>query len=243
MRMPAGADLPRWSSILRVGLLVVFATVMLWLVLSVDMPSIGELRGSLGEFRSSLSGLGWLALPAFALAYAAVALTPIPVTVMAVSAGLLFGTLLGGAVSVVGVLLGCWGAYWLARVIGKEAVRRLLGRRSDRIEDRLADHGFSAVFLFRVMPGMPYWPVNYGAGAFGVTQRDFVVGTMVAAVPGQLSLVAIGAFAAEPSLLNGIIVAAAWGVVLVMTVWSYRSLRGLSDRELPGASLAAAGDE
>ena len=39
-------------------MLVVFATAMLWLVLSVDMPSIGELRGTLGQVRV------WLELPA-----------------------------------------------------------------------------------------------------------------------------------------------------------------------------------
>ncbi|NLE96921.1 MAG: VTT domain-containing protein [Propionibacterium sp.] len=213
---------------------------MLWLVLNVQVPSLGEVQGSVDELRDTIGQFGWAALPIFAVAYAAVAVTPIPVTVMAVTAGILFGTIEGSIVSVVGVLIGCWGAYWLARALGHDTVRRLLGRRSANIEERLSNQGFATVFLLRVMPGMPYWPVNYGSGAFGVGQRDFVIASGLAAIPGQISLVAIGAFVVDPSLWTGIVVAVSWAVVIVMTVWSYKSLRGTSKRELPGSALADA---
>lgn len=231
-----------WGSVLRIGLLLVVMLFMLWLVFNVDLPSLGELQHYVGEMRSTVADFGWWALPVFAAAYAAVALTPIPVTVMAVSGGILFGTVQGSIGSIAGVLAGCWGAYWLARLLGQTLVRRLLGRRFAKLEGKLDSQGFEGVFLLRVMPGMPYWPINYGSGAFGVPQRDFVVATGMAAVPGQLSLVSIGAFAVDPSVLGGIVVALAWALVLVMTIWSYRSLRGTSSRELPGSSMVNGND-
>lgn len=228
----------RWRNVAQTGLLVAVALGMLWLVLHVRVPSISELRETIDEVRARIAGFGWWALPVFAGVYALVAVTPIPVTIMAVAAGILFGTILGSVVSVLGVLLGCWLAYWLARAVGRSTVERLLGKRAVGIERRLEDNAFEAVFLLRLMPGLPYWPVNYGSGAFGVGQRDFVVASGLAAIPGQVSLVAIGAFLASPSVARGAVVVAAWAVVLVMTVWSYRSLKGTA-KGLPGARLAA----
>jgi uncharacterized membrane protein YdjX (TVP38/TMEM64 family) len=231
-----------WPSLLRAGLLLVVIVTMIWLVLYVDLPSFAELQDSVGLWRGRVEDLGWLALPAFAGAYAAIAVTPIPVTIMALMAGVLFGTVVGSLASVVGVLIGCWAAYWLARAVGQTTVRRILGRRTTRLEERLGDRGFDAVFLLRIMPGMPYWPVNYASGAFGVAQRDFAVATLLAAIPGQIALVAVGAFAVDPSVVTGIVVLLSWGIVLGMTVWSYRSLRGTADHELPGAGLVSADD-
>ncbi len=228
-----------WGSLLRAGALLLAVLIMLWLVLNVNLPSLGEVQDSIGEVRETIDGFGWAGWLVFAGAYALVALTPIPVTIMAVSAGILFGTLAGSIVSVLGALVGCWGAYWLARALGLTIVKRLLGKRSAVIEQRLGDRAFEAVFLLRLMPGMPYWPVNYGSGAFGVSQRDFLVASGMAAIPGQVSLVAIGVFIVDPSLFNGVVLGAAWVVTIAMTVWSYRSLRGTSSRELPGAGLRA----
>lgn len=226
-----------WGSLLRTGALLAVALLMVWLVLNVNVPSLGEAQDAVGEVRETIEGFGWAGLMVFAGAYALVAVTPIPVTIMAVGAGILFGTLAGSIVSVFGALLGCWGAYWLARGLGRTVVQRLLGRRAGTIERHLTERGFDAVFLFRLMPGMPYWPVNYGSGAFGVSQRDFLVASGMAGIPGQVSLVAIGVFIVAPSPFNGIVLGAAWLLTLVMTVWSYRSLCGTSSRELPGSSF------
>lgn len=226
--------LPGWLGMLQTLLLIGVAGLMLWLVLNVKLPSIEEVRDSIGELREGAGQRGWLVLPVFAGAYALVAVTPIPVTIMAMAAGIVFGTVLGSVVSVLGVLVGCWGGYWLARLVGQAPVDRLLGKRFYKIQDQLEDNGFQAVFLLRLMPGVPYWPVNYGSGAFGVPQRDFVVASGLAAIPGQVALVALGTLVANPSILNAVVVVAAWAVVLVMTVWSYRSLKGTA-RPLPGA--------
>lgn len=227
---PAATE-PRLGSTLRGVLLIAVVLGMVWLVLNVQLPSLRELREGVDDLRASVTRLGWWALPAFAVAYAAVAVTPIPVTIMAVTAGILFGTVAGSVVSVLGVLVGCWGAYWLARALGQATVSRLLGRRSAGIEERLRDQGFEAVFLLRVMPGLPYWPVNYGSGAFGVSQRDFVLATGLAAIPGQISLVAIGTFLIVPSVWRGVVVAVSWVAVLGLTWWGYRRLRGAPDAD------------
>lgn len=204
-----------WESVVRNTVLVLVLLVFLWLVFNVQLPSADRLRDLIASW-------GWAAWLAFIGIYAVVALTPIPVTVMAVTAGLLFGVIEGTILSVIGVLIGCWGGYWLARGLGRQATAKLLGSHNRTVERHLDQAGFQAVVMLRLLPGFPYWPINYGSGAFGVGQRDFLLASGLAIIPGQVSLVAIGGFISTPSVLNGVIVGAAWLVVVVMTVWAYR---------------------
>lgn len=225
----------RVSSFVRGGALLGAVLLMVWLAFNVRLPSVGELR-------DWIDGFGWGSRLVFIGAYAVVALTPIPVTVMAVTGGVLFGVLEGSILSVVGAVSGCLGAYWIARGVGSEIVLRLLGPYRATVERQLGSAGFAAVFTLRVLPGLPYWPINYGAGVLGVPYREFAVATAVASVPGQVSLVAVGAFAATPDVPHGIVVALAWLLVTIMTIWAWRAWRGTSSRPLPGSGRASGGN-
>lgn len=94
------------------------------------------------------------------------------------------------------------------------------------VQKNLSNAGVWAMFMVKLMPGLPYWPVNYSAGALGVRQSTFVSATLLASIPGQVSLVALGAFAVNPSLFHGVILIIAWTVVLILTWISYRHWRG-----------------
>lgn len=221
-------------SLVRTGALLGAVLLMVWLAFNVSLPSVGQLRDWIDDF-------GWASRLVFVAVYAVVALTPIPVTVMAMTGGVLFGVVEGSALSVVGAVAGCLGAYWIARGLGQDTVLRLLGRHRATVEDQLGSAGFPAVFTLRVLPGLPYWPINYGAGALGVPYREFAVATVVASVPGQVSLVAVGAFAATPNAFHAIVVVLAWAVVVIMSVWAWRSWKGTTSRPLPGSGRASPG--
>lgn len=107
-----GAE-PAWLSLLRNAALGGVVLLMIWLVFNVDLPSVDALQQMAADW-------GLLGILAFIGLYAAVGLTPIPVTVMAAAAGVLYGVALGSIVAVIGVTLGAWGAYWLARLLGSE---------------------------------------------------------------------------------------------------------------------------
>lgn len=218
----AGEDEIDWVALVRNTALVLVLLLMLWLAFNVRLPSLEQLHETLASW-------GWAAWLVFIGVYAAVALTPIPVTIMAVTGGLLFGFVEGTLLSVIGVLIGCWGAYWIARGLGRESIAKLLGSRYRTVERHLDQAGFQAVAGLRLLPGFPYWPVNYGSGAFGVSQRDYLSASLVSVIPGQISLVAIGNFISVPNVLNGIIVGVAWVIVLVLTVWAYRRWKAAKD--------------
>lgn len=215
---PAGDHEAPWTTWLRNGALIVVVLAMIWVVFNVDLPPVDTLQSTIESF-------GWAGWLFFIGLYALVALTPIPVTIMAVTGGLLFGLAIGSVLSVIGAFLGAWGAYWLARALGKQVVARMLGRYRTHVENQLTSAGFEAVCTLRLMPGLPYWPVNYGSGAFGVRTHVYVPASLVSMIPGQISLVAVGHFIAEPGVMSGVWVLTAWAVVIVLTVLAYRRWR------------------
>src|SRR5699024_12308813 len=112
-----------------------------------------------------------------------------------------------------------------ARLTGQDLTFKLLGRHGPAGKKYLGDAGFLAMCTARLMPGLPYWPVNYGAGALGVSQYSFLAVTFIASLPGQISLVALGAFAVNKYLFNGLVLVIAWFRVLVPSWISYRYWR------------------
>ena len=196
-------------------ILIVLGASLLWASFNLNLPEPEEMR----EIIISYGWAGWLV---FLGATAAIAITPIPITVPALVAGSLYGLIIGTILSLSGVMLGSWIGYWLARALGQRITFRLLGSHSVIVENYLRNAGFWAMCTVRLMPGLPYWPVNYGAGALGIGQYAFISATFLASIPGQISLVALGAFAVNPSVFRGVVVIVAWIAVVTLTWISYR---------------------
>lgn len=223
-----------WSSVLRNVALALTVLAGVWLVFNVRLPSLDALQNQIAD-------AGFWGFGIFILLYAVVAATPIPVTIMAVAGGLAFGLPFGTLLSMIGVVVGCYGGYWISRALGRETVMKLLGNHAEAIESRLTDGGFYAVCTLRLMPGFPYWPVNYGSGALGIKSRTFLIATLVSALPGQLSLVAVGAFIGNPGIVTGVAVGVSWALVIVLTIITYRrwksTQKGQTDSSQPDDEL------
>lgn len=200
-----------WGSILRNVTLGLVIIIGIWMVFNVRLPSLGTLQDDIAQ-----AGAWGFAI--FVGLYIVVAATPIPITIVSLAGGMAFGLLPGTALSLIGVILGSWSGYWIARALGRKTVLKLLGNHAATIEARLTDGGFYAVCGLRLLPGFPYWPVNYGSGALGINNRTFLTATAIASVPSQLSLVAVGAFIGHHSVLNAVVVAISWLVVLTSTL-------------------------
>ncbi len=217
------ADAFSLRSIISLLSLVLVIGTLIWLSFNVNIPEPEVLR-------EIIQGYGWAGWLIFIGITALIAITPIPVTIPALVAGSLYGVIAGSLFSFTGVIIGSWIGYWLARLTGQELTFKLLGRHGPTVKKYLGNAGFLAMCTARLMPGLPYWPVNYGAGALGVSQYAFLSATFIASIPGQISLVSLGAFAVNQSLFNGIILVAAWITVVAATWTSYRYWRNTQSR-------------
>lgn len=162
----------RLRSIISLIILIVLGAFLLWAVFNLDLPEPEEMR-------EIILGYGWAGFLVFLGITAAIAITPIPITVPALVAGSLYGLIIGTLLSVSGVMLGSWIGYWLARALGQRLTFQLLGSHGSIVENYLRNAGFWAMCTVRLMPGLPYWPVNYGAGALGIKQYAFISATLL----------------------------------------------------------------
>ncbi|HEY5856202.1 MAG TPA: TVP38/TMEM64 family protein [Aldersonia sp.] len=122
-----------------------------------------------------------------------VTIAPFPRTVFTVSAGLLFGPMLGIALAVSATAVSAVLALLIVRYLGRDWVGSRLTHPSVRaVDDRLARRGWLAVGSLRMIGAIPFSIVNYCAGVSSVRVRHFALATLIGVIPGTVSLVVLG---------------------------------------------------
>ena len=164
----------------------------------------------------------------------------VPITALLAVTIVAFGPWLGALSALAGSLLSAITLFVLGRAMGSYRIRRVAGSRVDHLSRRLAERGFWAVLLVRVLPIAPFSVINLVAGASPVSLRNFVLGTILGMLPGiAIMATFVGRLEEairEPSwqafTLVGMVVAAAW-----TGVWY---VSGRLQSEHPAAAPAAA---
>ena len=161
------------------------------------------------------------ALPVlFVLAYALAATIGLPATAFTLAGGAIFGTALGSLLNWAGATLGASGAYALARLIGGDAVRGILGRHAAKLDALTENAGFATIFRLRLIPVVPFNALNLAAGLAPVPFRAYVLSTALGIIPGTIvytyfadSLI-IGATGARDRALVNVAIAGALLIAL-----------------------------
>lgn len=187
MQRDEGSQAPLMTPIRRVLLLGAIIVVAAVIALVVPLPDVDELRTMLG-------GAGWWGPAGFVLGYAALTLAPVPKNVLSIAAGVLFGFLPGLLLVYVAALLGASMAFWLGRLLGRDAVERFTGTRVEKVDAVLGRRGFLAVVGVRLVPVLPFTAINYSAGLTMLGWWPYLLGTMVGILPGTVSFLALGAY-------------------------------------------------
>lgn len=167
------------------------------------------------EVQVWLDGLGPAAPVVFVVVYAAATLTPLPKNVLSVAAGIAFGLAWGVGLVWVASMAGACAAFALSRSLGREAVEAMVGHHVAPVDDALQRHGTLAVVAVRLVPVLPFTPVNYALGLTALHWRPYALGTALGIVPGTVAHVALGASVTATSWG---LAATALSVVLVLSV-------------------------
>lgn len=181
----------RGGKVIRVAALILVIIAFAVFETQVGLPSGVDVRG---YFR----GLGWIALPAFAVFYAAATLLPLPKAVCTIAGGAVFGFWAGLVVVLVGAIVGSTGAFAGARWLGRDSVRGLTADRVRRLDDQIGRRGFMTVLVARLVPVVPFTTINYIFGLTAVKLRSYVAATAIGIVPGTAVYVAVGAYGFSP---------------------------------------------
>jgi uncharacterized membrane protein YdjX (TVP38/TMEM64 family) len=179
------------AALVKAGALALIVLGAVGLALILGTPDIAAMRS-----RVDAAGM-WGPALFFAL-YTGLALIPCPKALLTAAGGALFGLWAGAALSLAGALVGAVISFGVGRLLGRDAVDRLIRGRLARVDALLSDHGLSAVLVVRLVPLVPFIAINYASGLSGVRFRHYVLGSALGMVPGSLAYAALGAYGTDP---------------------------------------------
>ncbi|WP_130288950.1 TVP38/TMEM64 family protein [Pseudonocardia sediminis] len=145
---------------------------------------------------------------------------PFPRTVFTVAAGVLFGSVWGLFLTLLGTSIAAVLAFLLVRYTGARLVRRYAEHpKAVWVRRRLDHHGTLAVTSLRLIPMVPFAALNYLSGLSAVRFMPYLTGTVLGSIPGTVAIVVLGdAVTGEvpPELLTTSIVCAVVGLAGVV---------------------------
>ena len=175
----------RARALLRLGAL---AVVVAGIVLAVTLTPLSDhlSREGIFQFIEWLRGHPWAPV-IFVGLYAAATALAVPGTILTLAGGAVFGFWWGTLYNLLAANIGANAAFLLARSLGREGVRSLMGGDSGavaRLDAVVARHGFQGLLTLRLIPLVPFNALNFGAGLMPLRWRTYFLATLIGMVPG-----------------------------------------------------------
>ncbi len=151
---------------------------------------------------------------------------PLPVTILTLAGGLAFGPLWGTAAAVTGATLRACSQFFVARRLGRKAVRKFFTEgKIASLNRRLGQNSFKSVLLIRLIPNFPYDIQNYALGCSHVRFWPFALATCLGILPTTIALVYFGYSLTTPRQMWKLGVAILFLVILMVVTsrWKRRS--------------------
>lgn len=164
--------------------LALFIFIIVLVVASVKVFHL-EQYFSAQRLSALMDGMGIWAPVVFILLYGAGMLVGLPGTLFTVAGGLIFGTWFGTLYNVIGATIGASGAFWIARLLGSEAlIKKFSGQKwFEKLNTGLEENGLYYMLFIRLVPVFPFNGVNFGCGLTKISFRDYFIGTAIGIIP------------------------------------------------------------
>ncbi|WP_163557685.1 TVP38/TMEM64 family protein [Halomonas sp. NO4] len=172
-----------------IAIVVVITAAIWWLLQALGLPMHFTPAG-IAEWLNGRGTLGPLLL--LLLMVLTVVVGPLPTLPVTAAAGLSFGLAKGVALSVSGALLGALIAFYLARLVGREALRARLPNNP-----LFGTHGsqrllFLTILVTRLVPIFSFALISYAAGITAISVGRFVLGTLIGMLPMSVVFAILG---------------------------------------------------
>lgn len=106
-----------------------------------------------------------------------------PIAFMSLSAGFLFGPILGFIALTLGSFFGTSATFFIARRFGGEFVDTITKGKVVEFQKKISKNGFLVILPIRLI-GFPPWElVNYISGISKISYRDYITATMIGIMP------------------------------------------------------------
>ncbi len=168
----------------RLALLVVTLVAVGAIARLTPAASMLSLDGLMNGVRS-LQATAWAPF-VFVLVYVTTTALGLPGSVVTIVGGVVFGFGWGALYNSIGANIGASAAFGLARMLGRDGVERIVGKRIQRLNNAMVRHGFIGLLALRLIPLVPFNALNFGSGLTRLRWREYIIATMVGILPGTL---------------------------------------------------------
>lgn len=145
----------------------------------------------------------------------------IPGEIVQIAGGFIYGTLVGGMISLAGITAGSALAYGVSHTYGKPLVNKLISEKDLKYFSKALNSGSidQVVFLLYLIPGIPKDVLAYVCGISSISWRNFMIYSTLGRLPGILISAYFGANinAGKNGLL--VFIAIAMSLLFVLGVW------------------------
>lgn len=161
--------------------------------------SLGQIIAVLGQYdvemvKSYILGFGiWAPVVSFGLMVVQSLIAPLPAFLITFANAALFGWIWGAVLSWSSAMAGAVLCFWLARLLGRDAVERLTSRLAlDNVDLFFQRYGKYTIFIARLLPFVSFDVVSYGAGLTSMRLSSFVIATGIGQLPATLMYSYVG---------------------------------------------------
>ena len=147
------------------------------------------------------------------------------------AASYMFGVARGFAFSITGAVIGTVISFYLAKLLGNDAMNLFFGEEKVRDYKKKLDsgRGLLLAFLIYLIPGIPKDIVSYVAGISDMRFRPFLLVATVGRIPGMLGSLMLGHFFGRQDYRAMIIIAVIIAVILLICYIKRDALIGFLD--------------
>lgn len=125
-------------------------------------------------------------------AYIVGGLVAFPVLLLIAATAAAFGPISGFLYAAAGSLASAVVTYAVGFMLGRDALRTVIGPRLQRVQRRIVKGGVVTIAAIRLLPIAPFTVVNVVAGASDIRLGSFIAGTIVGMAPGWVLMSALG---------------------------------------------------
>ena len=144
----------------------------------------------------------------------------IPGEVVQVAGGYIFGPLVGGITSAIGIILGSVVAYFIAKLCGKKYINKLIENHNLTTMKKILDAGSNniVVFIIYFIPGIPKDILVYVAGISNITLRDVILYSSAGRVPWIITSAMFGHGIHSGNYISMIVIGVISGVLFLVGI-------------------------
>jgi uncharacterized membrane protein YdjX (TVP38/TMEM64 family) len=106
--------------------------------------------------------------------------------------GFLFGTWLGGAISIVGGTIGALGVFLIAKFFFLDFIKRKFLNKYSYIENYFNKNDLELMILIRIVPGTPFFLQNLILAGLGANNKKFFYTTLIGLAPWSFIFGSVG---------------------------------------------------